>query len=112
MLVRFALTFLTGLAAAAPCAEGVRVVENCKNSGQVAWTFDGESVIPTDMTGAVEHSSAQACRRKQSTELGARGPGAMRWAPSIPLRATEASGRGRLRPEGGQGLGRLAPRGA
>lgn len=42
MLVKLALAVLATLSAAAPCPEGVQVVENCKQSGQVAWTFDGE----------------------------------------------------------------------
>lgn len=42
MLVKLALAVLATLSAAAPCPEGVQVVENCKQSGTVAWTFDGE----------------------------------------------------------------------
>lgn len=40
---------ILGVASASPIAErqsGVQVVRNCRNSGQVALTFDGESLFP------------------------------------------------------------------
>lgn len=61
MLVKLALAVLATLSAAAPCPEGVQVVENCKQSGQVAWTFDdGPYQWESDIMNKFEAKGAKA----------------------------------------------------
>ena len=98
MLVKLALAVLATLTAAAPCPEGVQVVENCKQSGQIAWTFDGECSVALVQSASDHTNRARSCLECSGPD-GAQRPG----------REAEAHGHWRT---GSHSQGWFAPRGA